>query len=96
MYTYVPLNGVYVSPFGFGFFSPATIYGYYVPGTYWYGAGGPVGASAGGRPVFSGIGTSTNGKPAPIGQLLNSNAGRLAATGSPMRGGVAPGAAGFQ
>jgi hypothetical protein len=95
MYTYVPLNGAYVSPFGFGLFSPATIYGYYAPGTYWYGAGGPVGASAGGRPVFSGIGTSTNGKPAPIGQLLNSNVGRLAATGSPMRGGVAVGGQGF-
>jgi hypothetical protein len=90
MYAYVPSYGTYVSPFGYGFFSPATIYGYYSPGTYWYGGGGPI--TAGGRPVLSGIGTS-NGKPAPIGQLLNSNSGRLAATGSPMRGGTAVGGA---
>lgn len=94
MYTFVPLNGTYVSPFGFGFFSPATIYGYYSPGTYWYGGGGPVGASAGGRPVVSGIGSS-NGKPAPIGQLLNGNTGRLTATASPMRGGTAVGGQAF-
>ncbi len=88
MFTFVPLNGTYLSPFGYGFFSPASIYGYYSPGTYWYGGGGPI--PGGGRPVLSGIGTS-NGKPAPIGQLLNSNSGRLAATGSPMRGGTAVG-----
>ena len=90
MYTFVPLNGTLLSPFGYGFFSPATIYGYYSPTTYWYGGGGPVGASAGGRPVLSGVGTS-NGKPAPIGQLLNSNVGRLTVTSSPMRGGTAVG-----
>ena len=94
MYTFVPLNGALVSPFGFGFFSPGTIYGYYSPTNYWYGAGGPVGASAGGRPVLSSIGTS-NGRPAPIGQLLNSNSGRLAVTGSPMRGGTAVGGQAF-
>jgi hypothetical protein len=94
MYTFVPLNGTLVSPFGYGFFSPATIYGYYSPSTYWYGGGGPVGASAGGRPVLSGIGSS-NGKPAPIGQLLSSNVGRLTASGSPMRGGAAVGGQAF-
>jgi len=88
MFTFVPLNGTYMSPFGYGFFSPASIYGYYSPGTYWYGGGGPI--TAGGRPIFSGVGTS-NGKPAPIGQLLNGNTGRLTATGSPMRGGTAVG-----
>jgi len=90
MYTFVPMNGMMMSPFGYGFFSPGTIYSYYSPGTYWYGGGGAVGASAAGRPLLSGIGTS-NGKPAPIGQLLNSNTGRLTATGSPMRGGAAAG-----
>lgn len=91
MYTYVPLNGTLFSPFGYGFFSPGTIYDYYVPTTYWYGGGGPVGTSAGGRPVLAGIGSSRTGRPAPIGQLLNSNTGRLTATGSPMRGGPAVG-----
>jgi hypothetical protein len=88
MFAFVPMNGMYLSPFGYGFFSPASIYGYYSPGTYWYGGGGPIPGS--GRPVFPGIGTS-NGKPAPIGQLLNGNTGRLTATGSPMRGGTAVG-----
>jgi len=87
MYTYVPLYGTLWSPFGYGFFSPGSIYGYYSPSTYWYGGGGPTGASAGGRPIGSGLGATTS-KPVPIGQLLNSNTGRLTYTASPMRGGT--------
>jgi hypothetical protein len=87
MYTYVPLYGTLWSPFGYGFFSPGTIYGYYTPSNYWYGGGGATGASAGGRPVISSLGATTS-KPVPIGQLLNGNTGRLTVTGSPMRGGA--------
>lgn len=90
MYTYVPASGTMWNPWGFGFFSPYSIYSYYTPTTYWYGGGGPVGASAGGRPVF-GLSAATN-KPAPLGSLLNSNTGRVAALGSPLRGGSAIGA----
>lgn len=40
MYTYIPGTGVLWGPFGYGFFSPYTIFNYYTPGGYW--AGGPV------------------------------------------------------
>ncbi len=85
MYTFVPAVGTMWSPFGYGFFSPGTIYNYYSPSTFWYGGGGPVGASATGRPVF-GLASSTT-KAAPIGQLLSSGGG--AALGSPLRSGAA-------
>ena len=88
MYTFVPPSGTMYSPWGFGFFSPYSIYSFYSPSTYWYGGGGPVGASAGGRPVF-GLGSSTT-KPAPIGSLLSSNTGRVN-LGSPLRSGTAIG-----
>ena len=88
MYTFVPPSGTMFSPWGFGFFSPYTIYSFYSPSTYWYGGGGPVGASAGGRPVY-GLASSTS-KPAPIGSLLNSNTGRVS-LGSPLRSGTAIG-----
>ena len=41
MYTYMPYTGTFWSPFGYGFFSPGTIYDFYTPGGYtWYGGGG--------------------------------------------------------
>lgn len=41
MYTYMPYAGTYWSPFGYGFFSPGSIYDFYTPGGYtWYGGGG--------------------------------------------------------
>lgn len=89
MYTYVPATGTLWNPWGYGFFSPYSIYSYYTPSTYWYGGGGPVGASAGGRPVFGGLRSSTT-KAAPIGSLLSST-GRVAGLGSPLRSGGAIG-----
>jgi hypothetical protein len=85
MFTFVPGSGTLWNPWGYGFFSPGSIYGYYSPTTYWYGAGGPVGASSGGRPLFGFNGTTS--KPAPINQLLSGNTGRVMATGSPLRSG---------
>jgi hypothetical protein len=41
MYTYMPYGGTFWSPFGYGFFSPGSIYSFYSPdGYYWYGGGG--------------------------------------------------------
>ncbi|HTA44057.1 MAG TPA: hypothetical protein VK789_16510 [Bryobacteraceae bacterium] len=87
MYTYVPGAGTLWNPWGFGFFSPYSIYNYYTPTSYWYGGGGPAGGSAGGRPVF-GLASSTT-KAAPIGSLLNST-GRVG-LGSPLRSGTSIG-----
>ena len=87
MYTFVPGSGTLWSPFGYGFFSPSSIYGYYSPTTYWYGGGGAVGGSSSGRPLFGFNGSST-AKRAPVGQLLRSNSGgSIMATGSPLRAG---------
>ena len=87
MYTYVPAAGTLWNPWGFGFFSPYSIYSFYTPTSYWYGGGGASGASAGGRPVF-GLASSTT-KAAPIGSLLNST-GHVG-LGSPLRSGTAIG-----
>ncbi len=89
MYTYVPAVGTMWSPFGYGFFSPGTIYNYYSPSGYWYGGGGPVGASAVGRPSY-GLRSSTT-RTAPINDLLSST-GRVS-SGSPLRTGEALGSA---
>jgi hypothetical protein len=41
MYTYVPMAGMYYSPFGYGFYSPFTVGNYYYyPGNNYYGGGG--------------------------------------------------------
>jgi hypothetical protein len=90
MYTYVPLAGTLWNPWGYGFFSPGTIGNYYVPGAYWYGGGGPVGASAVGRPLFGLNGASTLSA-APIRQLLNGNPGGSTLGSSPLRGASFPG-----
>jgi len=85
MYTYVPLAGTLWNPWGYGFFSPGTIGNYYVPSSYWYGGGGPIGASATGRPLFGLNGASTTSA-APIRQLLTSNSGGTTASSPPIRG----------
>lgn len=89
MYTYVPLAGTLWNPWGYGFFSPGTIGNYYVPTAYWYGGGGPVGASATGRPFFGLNGTSTT-TAAPIRQLLGGNPGSTVSSILPARVGSAP------
>ncbi len=86
MFTYVPGNGTLWSPFGYGFFSPYTIYDYYTPTAYWYGGGGAATGAAGGRPIY-GINSERTSKAAPLGQLLSGNTGRVNATGSPLRTG---------
>ncbi len=46
MYTFVPGSGAYFNAFGYGFFSPSTIYAFYSPSSYWYGGGGARGAGS--------------------------------------------------
>ncbi|HVV43740.1 MAG TPA: hypothetical protein VHC72_01000, partial [Bryobacteraceae bacterium] len=68
MYTFVPGGGAFFNPWGYGFFSPATIYDYYTPGVYWYGGGGARGASAIGRPVAI-TGAPSGNRPASLSSL---------------------------
>jgi len=82
MYTYLPYGGTSWSPFGYGFFSPATIYSYYSPGGYyWYGGGGSRTGNSFGQPINSSS-TVTAGGIARIG------AGNIShpTLGSPLRG----------
>jgi hypothetical protein len=59
MYTYIPGAGVMWSPFGYGFFSPVAIFGYYTPTTYWGGGGvGRQTTSLGGTTLTSSLPTS--------------------------------------
>jgi hypothetical protein len=64
MYTYIPMNGMYYSPYGYGFFSPYTVYQVYVPGYYNYSGGG-TSTSFGNRPrvgTVAGV-TGNSGQP---------------------------------
>jgi hypothetical protein len=59
MYTYMPYGGTLWSPFGYGYFSPYSIYSFYSPGNYyWYGGGGSRAGSSTGVPLTN-IGTSS-------------------------------------
>ena len=93
MYTYVPMGGTFFNSFGYGFFSPSTIYNYYTPTTYWYGGGGARGTGAIGQPL------ATSGAPTrtalPINTLRAGNTGAtggMPALGNPVRGGGQVGA----
>ena len=56
MYTFVPMNGAYYSPFGFAFWSPFTVYNYlYSPYFYGYGRGVYGGFGGGGGSVSRGV-----------------------------------------
>ncbi|HWF08907.1 MAG TPA: hypothetical protein VG297_10610 [Bryobacteraceae bacterium] len=92
MYTFVPAGGAFFNPWGFGFFSPGSVYDYYVPSTYWYGGGGSRGTGVTGRPVVV-AGNPSSNRPAPLSNIRGSGAGnnRMPALGSPLRGGNAIG-----
>jgi hypothetical protein len=85
MYTFVPGGDMFLNAFGYGFFSPYTIYSYYTPTTYWYGGGGARGTGFIGRPI---TGTS-NPTISTLRGGGSANTGGLPALGSPARtGGV--------
>jgi hypothetical protein len=88
MFTFVPGAGTYWNAFGYGFFSPGTIYSFYSPSSYWYGGGGARGTGSIGRPL-SGIIPSRSGSAAPLSSLQpRSPSGGSSSTvgGSPFRG----------
>jgi hypothetical protein len=91
MFTFVPGAGTYWNAFGYGFFSPGTIYNYYAPSSYWYGGGGARGTGSTGRPL-DGIVTRSSGQPASLSSLQsNSSTSGISAVGTP-RGGSESGA----
>jgi hypothetical protein len=87
MFTFVPSAGTYWNAFGYGFFSPYTIYDYYSPSNYWYGGGGARGTGSIGRPL-SGIANPSTSQAGPLSGLLPKNPGSIAA---PSRDGSAVG-----
>jgi hypothetical protein len=72
MYTYLPMNGMFFNPYGYGFFSPYSVYMIYNNPGYFngYGYGG------GGGGVYTGTPTSSTNRPRPI-----SNGGGFSRTG---------------
>jgi hypothetical protein len=92
MYTFVPGGGTFWNAFGYGFFSPGTIYSFYSPTNYWYGGGGARGAGLIGQPL-AGIVGSRGTNAAPLTALRGGSSGSVVASGSPIRSGSAIGAA---
>jgi hypothetical protein len=56
MYTYLPMNGMFFNPYGYGFFSPFSVYQIYGNPGFYYGGGGG----------YSGTPTSSGNRPRPI------------------------------
>jgi len=106
MYTFLSGGDMFLNAFGYGFFSPYTIYNYYSPSTYWYGGGGPRGATTIGRTLYGSTNPARGTVPlATLRGGASSNTGGLPALGSPARtggvlaagaGGLSGRAAGFQ
>ncbi len=74
MFTYMPYGGTFYSPFGYGIFSPTTIYTYYSPGgSTWYGGSGARSSTFVPQPVasFAGV-TRTPGTSGAPGRLTGS------------------------
>jgi hypothetical protein len=90
MYTFVPAEGTSWNPWGYGFFSPGTIYSYYTPTAYWYGGGRTLGTGLIGQSL-AGI-ANTSRTAAPLSTLQSGHSSSLLALGSPFRGGTAIGA----
>jgi hypothetical protein len=69
MFTYVPYNGMFYSPFGFGYFSPGLVGSLYMPGSpYYYGGGySPITTGAVSRNGGSAIGRTPGVSGAPGG-----------------------------
>ena len=95
MFTFVPASGTLWNPWGYGFFSPLTIYSFYAPSSYWYGGGGAPGSASLGRPISGFSNLSTN-QAVPLSRLQRSNPGGVPSLSSPIRSGSAAAqAAGF-
>jgi len=91
MFTFVPAGGTFFNPWGFGFFSPTTVYNYYVPTNYWYG-GGARGTGSAGNPVLI-TGTPGLNRAAPLSSIRGAGVGTnsMPALGSALRSGNAIG-----
>jgi hypothetical protein len=63
MYTYLPMDGMFFNPYGYGFFSPYSVYMVYNNPGYYYGGNG--GSSVGGG-TYAGTPTSSGNRPRPI------------------------------
>jgi hypothetical protein len=88
MFTYLPYNSVCWSPYGWGFYSPRTVYYYIAPQAYYGGGGGGSGVSALSRSYNSSYGYNT------VGQTAGGGSGVLASRGvsAASVGGVSGGA----
>ncbi len=66
MYTFLPMYGTYYSPWGWGYYSPYSIYGVYNNGGYYWNGGGAATGYSGAR-----IGTNLPGSGTTITGILN-------------------------
>jgi hypothetical protein len=69
MYTYLPMDGMFFNPYGYGFFSPYSVYQVYNNPGYFYGYGG----GSGGGVVSTGTPTSSSNRPRPISTSVGSS-----------------------
>ena len=92
MFTFLPFSGTYFSPWGYGYYSPYSIYDYYAPGGYtWAGGGRATGLAGVNLPHVSGGSTisSTLNHISRPGGIVHSGAPPVAAFSRPQSSSVA-------
>ncbi len=85
MYTFVPGTGAFWNAFGYGFFSPGSIYDFYSPGYYWYGGGGARGVGSYGW-FLPGIRNTGSTHAAPLSSIQPRNPGGFSIASATPRG----------
>ncbi len=97
MYAYIPYDGIFMSPWGYGIFSPGMIYSYYTPGGYtWTGGGGAATATFAPQPVSGTVGAVRAGSGSVAPGRLSGNlpvVGSSSASLATARGGFTSGLA---
>lgn len=95
MFTYIPYSGIYYSPFGYGFYSPAQVFGvFYAPRVYSTG-GGFFGGSPTTRTFDSSVGYQTVGsRSVTTSSSVSAAPASAAAAGSARAGGSGSSSAG--
>ncbi len=93
MYAYMPFAGTFYSPFGYGLFSPTTIYSYYTPGGYtWSGGTGARSTSFIPQPVAGNLGGGSGLSARAPGRFASGSL-PMSGSNSATRGGLSAGLA---
>ncbi len=91
MYTYIPMRGTYINPFGYGFYSPYTVYSAYSPRYY---GGGYNNNSSGSSGFGNNLPLTSTGRSAAVSVAATPSVSNSVSSGSVSRAGGGSGGSG--